>query len=90
MDRPTHMSAYGDRAAVIAALDRMVQEGTILGFQTLHYGKADAEEDRAVIVTAPSYLDAAAMRLLAQEIRRTLQVLVGEVVVTVNRSPPGK
>ena len=84
------MSAYGARAAVIAALDRIVQEGTILVFQTLHFGKADAEEDRTVIVTAPSHLDAAAMRALAQEIRRTLRDLVGEVVVTVTRSPPAR
>ena len=84
------MSAYGARAAVIAALDRMVQEGTILGFQTLHFGKADAEEDRAVIVTAPNHLDAAAIRMLAQEIKGTLRVLVGEVVVTVTRSPSGR
>ena len=77
------MSAYGARAAVSAALDKMVQEGTILGFQTLHFGKADAEEDRAVIVTVPSHVDAAAMRTLAQEIRRALQAVVGEVVVTV-------
>jgi hypothetical protein len=77
------MSAYGARAAIIAALDRMVQEGTILGFQMLHFGKADAEEDRAVIITAPNHLDAAAMQALAKEIRSALQVLVGEVVVTV-------
>jgi Mrp family chromosome partitioning ATPase len=84
------MSAYGARAAVIAALDRMVQEGTILGFQTLHFGKADTEEDRMVIVTAPGHLDAAAMQALAQEIRSALQVLVGEVVVIVTRSPSGR
>ncbi len=84
------MSAYGARAAVIAALDRMIQEGTILGFQTLHFGKADSEEDRTVIVIVPSHIDAAAMRALAQEIRRTLRDLVGEVVVTVTCSPPAR
>ena len=82
------MTVYGDRAAVIAALDKMVQEGTILGFQTLHFGKADAEEDRAVIITVPSHLDTAAMQALAQEIRRTLRVLVGEVLVMVRHCSP--
>lgn len=67
----------------------MVQEGTILRFQTLHFGKADAKEDRAVIVTVPQHLDVAAMRVLAQEITRTLRVLVGEVVVTVQRDWSG-
>ena len=38
------MSAYGARAAVIAALDKVILEDAILQFQLLHFGKADAEE----------------------------------------------
>jgi hypothetical protein len=38
------MSAYGARAAVLAALDKVILEDAILQFQLLHFGKADAEE----------------------------------------------
>ena len=82
--------AYGKRAVVVDVLSRMVQEGTIVSFQTLHFGKAETGEDPTVIVTFGGGPGAAEMRELRQKISDDLTVLVGEVVVIVQQDQSEK
>ncbi len=85
------MAAYGIRGAVIEVLNGMVRAGAITGFQTLHFGKANAGEDPTVLVTVTGERDLATMRALAQRITSTLKPIAGDVIVTVqcNPLPPG-
>lgn len=80
--------AYGKRAMVVDVLNHLVQEGTIASFRTLHFGKAETGEDPTVIVTVAGETDAAAMQALRRRISDTLNVLVGEIVVLVQRDQP--
>jgi hypothetical protein len=82
--------AYGERAVVVEFLSRMVREGTIAGFRTLHFGKAETGEDPTVIVTVGCGPGAAEMRALRQKISDDLTVLVGEVVVIVQQDQSEK
>ena len=79
--------AYGKRAVVVEFLSRMVQEGTIVSFQTLHFGKAETGEDPTVLIAVAGEMDKANRQALAQQIRATLQPLVGDVVVSVQGIP---
>ena len=79
--------AYGQRAVVVDFLNRMVREGTIESFRTLHFGKAETGEDPTVVVTVAGEPDTAAMQALRRRISDALTVLVGEVVVTVQKDP---
>jgi len=80
--------AYGTRAVVVDFLSRMVREGTIADFQTLHFGKAETGEDPTVIVAVAGEPDTAAMQALRRRISDALNVLVGEIVVLVQRDQP--
>jgi hypothetical protein len=86
--RRGQVAVYGVRGAVIEALNGMVREGAITGFQTLHFGKAETGEDPAVLVTVTGERDLASMRALAQRITSTLKPIAGDVIVTVRCNPP--
>ena len=82
------MAVYGVRGAVIEVLNGVVREGAITGFQTLHFGKANAGEDPTVVVTVTGERDLASMRALAQRITSVLKPIAGEVMVTIQCNPP--
>ena len=82
------MAVYGVRGAVIEVLNGMVQEGAITGFQTLHFGKANAGEAPTVLVPVMGERDLASMRALAQRITSALKPIAGDVMVTVQCNPP--
>jgi hypothetical protein len=84
------VAVYGVRGAVIEVLNGMVREGAITGFQTLHFGKANAGEDPTVVVTVTGERDLASMRALAQRITSALKPIAGDVMVTIQCNSPAQ
>ncbi len=84
------MAVYGVRGAVIEVLNGMVREGAITGFQTLHFGKANAGEAPTVVVTMTGERDLASMRALAQRITSALKPIAGDVMVTIQCNSPAQ